>query len=306
MGTLMIGYDVEAGTSGDLLAGQTSMTGAEVTRRFAEKAKSIHQKHGLPGTLFVVGQKFENEAETFAPLVGDPYLELAQHSYSHMALKPCLKDVEGRLELWDWPTAFDAQEAETELVKANDAFASAIGSACHGLSAPFSYFLGFVDRPDLLAVLRKCGIRYLRSFHLNKETTGRREPLPLNFRPFHYGSQGYPEIIDFCVKGYSDVGWALKYGWDSAESYLNYVKHSIDMVNASDAVWGLVAHDFSLIHYDSNLQLLDEILSYASKTGIETTTFGDMYDRLSADSAFMEAGQPEVDWRVVYSPRTAG
>jgi hypothetical protein len=78
------------------------------------------------------------------------------------------------------------------------------------------------------------------------------------------------------------------------------------MVNASDAVWGLVAHDFSLIHYDSDLLLLDEILSYASKVGIEMTTFGNMYDRLSTDSAFMEAGQPEVDWRIVYSPRMAG
>ena len=77
MGTLMIGYDVEAGTSGDLLAGKTSMTGTEVTKRFVEKAKSIHQKHELPGTLFVVGQKFANEAETFAPLVGDPYLAIS-------------------------------------------------------------------------------------------------------------------------------------------------------------------------------------------------------------------------------------
>ncbi len=306
MGALMIGYDVEAGTSGDLIADKTAMTGTEVTKQFVEKARAIHQKHGLPATLFVVGQKFVTQPETFAPLVKDPYLELAQHTFSHMALKPCLKDVGGRLELCDWPTALDAQEAEAELAKANDAFESALGISCRGLSAPFCYFLGFVDRPDLLAALRKCGIRYLRSFHLNKETAARRESLPLDFRPFHYGPQGYPEIIDFCIKGLSDVGWALKYGWDSAESYLNYVKHSIDVVNASDAVWGMVAHDFSLIHYSPDLQLLDEILSYASKVGIETAAFGEMYDRLSSDPTFASGGQPEVDWRVVFSPRSAG
>src|SRR5215203_4484018 len=75
MGTLLIGYDVEWLGEGD------------VTPRFLEQARSLHNQLGVPATLFVVGQTLERWVPQFQAIAGDPLFDIQQHTYSHQLLK---------------------------------------------------------------------------------------------------------------------------------------------------------------------------------------------------------------------------
>ena len=75
MGTLLIGYDVEWRGDGD------------VTPHFLEQARSLHDRLGIPATLFVVGQTLERWVPQFQAIAQDPLFDLQQHTYSHQLLK---------------------------------------------------------------------------------------------------------------------------------------------------------------------------------------------------------------------------
>jgi peptidoglycan/xylan/chitin deacetylase (PgdA/CDA1 family) len=299
---LLIGYDVEAGTSGDLVRETRGVDGKEITEQFLRRASDLHNSYGLPGTMFVVGKKVEDGANSFSPYVGSSVLEFQQHTYAHLALKPCVRDTNGKLGIIDWPTAKSNDEVRTQVRTANRVMEEKLGIRCTGLSAPFGYFMGFSDRPDILTVLRDEGIRYVRSFQLNKEVAALSEPFPLDFDAFTYEPQGFPDILEFCFKGYSDVGWALKYGWDSRDEYVNYLKHSIDVVERTSSVWGIVMHDWSLVQFDKNLSVLEDVLSYARRRAADLVSFGEARERLVSDPRLAVRKR---NWRVVYGRATA-
>jgi len=300
---LLIGYDVEAGTSGDLLRTTRTEGGADVTRMFFDRATRLHERYGLPGTLFVVGEKVAAEADVFAAHVGNPLLEFQQHTYSHVALKPSVLDADGKLELADWPTARNVDVAREEIRRASVAFMSHLGIRCTGLSAPYGCFMGLVDRPDLLEVLRTEDIRYVRSFHLNKEIADLADPLPVDFDLFSYGPQGFPEILEVCLKGYSDVKWALKYGWEARESYVDYVKYSLDIVERAHSVWALVLHDWVQMELSRDLAILDEIFSHVKRRRIEVRSFGELYARFRSDPSMLRRENARRCWEVTFSRR---
>jgi peptidoglycan/xylan/chitin deacetylase (PgdA/CDA1 family) len=251
----------------------------------------------LPGTLFVVAKKIEDDASSFAPYTNSAMLEFQQHTYTHLALKACMRDTDGTLGIVDWPTAQSGDDVRAEVRTANRILEQKLGIRCHGLSAPFGYFMGFADRPDILKILHEEGIRYVRSFQLNKEGRALAEPLPLDFDLFSYEPQGYPDILEFCFKGHSDVGWALKYGWESRDEYVNYLKHSIDIVERTNSVWGIVMHDWSLVQFDRDLSVLADVLAYARQRSAEVVTFGQAYERLISSPNLARRTRT---WRVVY------
>jgi len=300
---LLIGYDVEAGTNGDLLRTTRTTCGADVTRLFLDRAKRLHDQYELPGTMFVVGEKLPPEIAVFGAHIGNPLLDFQQHTYTHVALKPSVVDTDGRLEFADWPMARNVEAAHEEIRRASAAFMSHLGRPCVGLSVPYGCFMGLVDRPDLLEVLRTEEIQYVRSFHLNKETADRADPLPVDFNVFSYEAQGFPEILELCLKGYSDVKWALKYGWEARESYVDYVKYSLDIVERAHAVWVLALHDWVQMEFNEDLAILDEIFSHVKRRHIEVRSFGELYARFRSDASMLRREKTRQRWEVTFSRR---
>lgn len=298
MGVFLVGYDVEAGTSGDHDAQKRELSASEVTKRTLERAADMHGKHEIPASLFVVGKKLETEVETYRPLVHHPFMDVQQHTYNHQSLKPVVITRGGKVELHDFPTFGTASEIQDDIRKTNKLFEDTLGVMCTGLSTPFAYFMGLADRPDILRVLHDEGIRYFRSFHLNKEPFAIREPLPFEYHPFDHAAQGFPDMIDFCIKGYSDVTWALRFGWKAAEGFVSYVKQALHIIEQTDAVWGLVLHDWSLFKIDSTISVVDEILEYACKLEIECLSFQQAYDRFVGTPFVRDGEHRKVDWRV--------
>jgi peptidoglycan/xylan/chitin deacetylase (PgdA/CDA1 family) len=298
MGIFLIGYDVESGTSGDHMIGQREISNEQLTNSFMESIADIHEKNQTPGTLFVIGKKVEEDFKSFRPYLSHKWLEFQQHTYNHFALKPVVVTKNGKINIQDFPTYKTAREIEKDIRKTNSIFKSQLGVQCIGLSTPFAYFMGLADRPDILEVLKNEGIKYIRSFHLNKEVFELRDPLPFDYDPFFYDSQGFPDILEFCVKGYSDVTWALRYGWESAEGFVSYVKQSLHMLERTDSVWGLVVHDWSLYEIDNKFRAIDEIITYAKKVDIEILSFSDAYTKLAESEIAKATEKRKVDWKV--------
>lgn len=298
-----MGYDVEAGTSGDHNAGTRDFADSEVTKRTIERVAGLHEKHEVPGTLFVVGRKIESEPDIYRPLVDHRYLDIEQHTYDHTSLKPVVVTRGGKVELQDFPTHQTAEDVRADIRKTNAVFKDLLGITCRGLSTPFAYFMGLADRPDILAALDGEGIKYFRSFHLNKEPFAIREPLPFEYHPFDHTAQGFPDTVDFCIKGYSDVTWALRFGWDASEGFISYVKQALHVVEQTDSVWGLVLHDWSIYKIDPSIKIVAEILQYATRLDVEILSFGEAYDRLVGTPFVRDVDHRKVDWRVNFVRR---
>lgn len=298
MGIFIIGYDVESGTSGDHMINKREISSEKLTNLFMENIAGIHEKQQTPGTLFITGKKVEQDYDSFKPYINNKWLEFQQHTYDHFALKPVVVTKNGKVNIQDFPTFKTAKEIQVDIQKTNSIFKSQLGVECFGLSTPFAYFMGLADRPDILEVLQKEGIKYIRSFHLNKEVFELRDPLPFDYDPFFYESQGFPEMLDFCIKGYSDVTWALRYGWKSAEGFVSYVKQSLHMIERTNSVWGLVVHDWSLYKIDNKFKAIEEIIEYAKRMDIEILSFQDAYKKLIKLKTEEVKDSNFVDWKV--------
>jgi hypothetical protein len=204
----------------------------------------------------------------------------------------------GKVELFDFPTILDVGEIQRDIRKTNMIFQEKLGVQCKGLSTPFAYFMGLSDRPDIVKALHAEGIRYVRSFHLNKEVFEIREPLPFDYHPFDYGAQGFPDMLELCIKGYSDVTWALRFGWDAAEGFISYVKESLHTIEKTDSVWGLVVHDWSLYKIQNDFRVMEEILQYARQRDIRILSFNEAYAQLLDSPLVKDSSRRKVDWRV--------
>jgi peptidoglycan/xylan/chitin deacetylase (PgdA/CDA1 family) len=263
-------------------------------RRTAE----IHSKYELPGTLFIVGRLLERDSDVFRPYVTHKWLDFQQHTYDHTSLKPVVVTRRGKVELFDFPTLLDVGDIKKDIRKTNLIFQEKLGVKCRGLSTPFAYFMGLADRPDIVKALHAEGIRYVRSFHLNKEVFEIREPLPFDYHPFDYGPQGCPDMLEFCIKGYSDVTWALRFGWDAAEGFVSYVKQALHTIEKTDSVWGLVVHDWSLYKIQNDFQVMEEILHYARQRDIKIVSFNEAYEQLLNSALVKDSSCRKVDWKV--------
>jgi peptidoglycan/xylan/chitin deacetylase (PgdA/CDA1 family) len=64
MGTMLIGYNVE-------------------WRAVPRATRSLHNRLGVPATLFVVGQTLERWVSQFQAIADDPLVDIQQHTYTH-------------------------------------------------------------------------------------------------------------------------------------------------------------------------------------------------------------------------------
>ncbi len=300
MGMFLIGYDVECGTPGDHFHASKNVEMVQKeTEKFVSTASAIHESYKIPATFFICGDLLSKTSDIFKAHVENPYLDFQQHTWSHKSLKPAVVTHNGRVDLFDWPTAVTLDEIRWEIGETNKLFKEKLGITCRGLSTPFAYFMGLADRPDILKILHEEGIEYFRSFHLNKEELSIREPLPFEYHPFSHPTQGFPTMIDFCIKGYSDVTWALRFGWDAADGFVSYIKQALHLIETSDYVWTLVLHDWSMMKISDSLAVVDEILHYITKNlDLEVLTFDSAYDKLLKSPMIAQNMGRTVDWKI--------
>jgi len=259
-GTLLIGYDVES--SGD----------PSIVRRFLQKAEEVHSDLSAPCTFFLVGKVVEANREELAELRRRCDLfDYEQHTYSHMLLKTvCIDDGQKVSLVKGGPP----EEIEREVSRTNQILAQHLGVECWGLTGPWGYYRGLCDRPDLLEILDRNGIRFLRTYARNEKDF---QPVSFEIQPFWYKLQGFPNLLEMGIHGWQDVYWRSINGWENTKGYLDLLKDTVDMVAKRGLVWSYGAHDWSAIKSDSEMSVMRGFIQYAKDRGLRMMDYRSFY-----------------------------
>lgn len=260
MATFLIGYDVEHQDTA-------------VTRAFLERAIEVHTQLQAPATFFVVGQTLEKNVDVFRAIAGNPLFDVQQHTYSHVLLKTVCQENEQGVRLFPGVTL---ERIHDEVQKTSALIEETLGLSCRGLTGPYNYYRGLMDRPDILEIVWDCGIRYLRTYGRDAHDW---QPVPFDVQPFWYGPQGFPGLLEMGITGWQDCILREQLGWSNLDGYLAAVTSDLDHVVRHNLVWSYAQHDWSSIRDDPTMRLTEALLRAVKEREIEIVHYDAYYER---------------------------
>lgn len=261
-GTILIGYDVEAGGNPSL------------TRSFLDTALEVHKQLELPCTFFLLGRVVEENAEELKRFVDHPLFDLQQHTYSHTLLKSVIIEYEdGRQELVRGGTMEQIRE---DISRGSEVMREKLSIEPIGLCGPWGYYRGLADRPDLLEVLDSLGIKFIRSYGRNHRDY---QPVRYSVQPFWYSAQGFPHILEIPIQGWQDYYLRRKLGWEQVDAFTNWVLADMDVVSSNAYVWSYCQHDGSSTA-DPELRTIRAMAERGRELGIKFMTHKEYYQSL--------------------------
>jgi peptidoglycan/xylan/chitin deacetylase (PgdA/CDA1 family) len=253
-------------------------------------AAQLHRQLQVPWTIFVTGKTLQARTADILAVANDPLVEIAQHTYNHTLLKSIFMDPrDGRpCPHGGGCTYFrpggSLEQIRQEVATTQHLIEQLLARRCMGLTGPWGYYRGLLDRPDILDILYQCGIRYLRTYARDHRDC---QPTPFDVQPFFYHQQGFPDMLELGVQGYQD-----DFYWDRFDDrrhgpdYLHYLLAMVDQVVTADLVWSVCAHD----HHTETLEAFEQtkgawlrpLLQAALEGGVRFMTCGDFYRSRSA------------------------
>lgn len=270
-GTLLIGYDVEripGRVPGEAWVGQP--VPEDATDVFLQNVLRIHREVGVPATLFVVGCKIERYRPPLEACLRSGRFEIAQHTQEHRPLKTVVEESAENIYLPAVP--FD--QIEEQLARPVELLQKHLGVHCRGVTAPYSYYRGLADRPDILEIIARCQMSYVRSYGRNSVDYF---PLGWEVQPFWYSRQGFPDLLETPMQGWIDAQWRREHGWENWAAYHAYLKGRIDELEGNGLCWSLCQHDWTSVFYDEHLIWTRRLLEYAAER-VNIVTYEAFYE----------------------------
>jgi len=231
-GTIVFGIDVE--------------TASEDAVGFAKYGAALFRDLGAAVTWYLTGKTLERHADVFRPFEQDDLIELQGHTYDHVLLKTVLMRIPPGLRIhgstgWHLQRGAAPAQVDEDLAKCQRVFREVLGRPATALTGPWGYYRGLGDRPDLLEIVRRHGFRILRTFARNAEDG---QPVPLEWQPFFYDVQGFPEILECMVHDYQDdFYWRAFVQPGKGQTYFDHLKAVARKVAEEDLTWSLCSHD---------------------------------------------------------------
>ncbi len=274
-GLIIFGYDIESASS--------------ATSGFLQGAQQLHQKHDVPWTIYLTGQTLAARVADVQVVISDPLLSVGQHTYNHVLLKSVyMKPDDGKPIHGQFPNFFHSggtlEQIQEEIGSTQDLIRQLLGIECQGLTGPWGYYRGLVDRPDILQVLSDNGIRWVRT---NARDYRDCQPTPFSEQPFFYVDQGFPDILELGVQGYQD-----DFYWDRfddrqfGDTYKDYLFAMLEKVANEKLVWNVCSHDHGTIDMDSFSRIkgdwIEMLIIQAKSLGIQFGTPPDLYEQMTA------------------------
>ncbi|MBI4979451.1 MAG: polysaccharide deacetylase family protein [Spirochaetes bacterium] len=276
--TLLIGYDVERVSGrvpGEKWVGQPVPENA--TAVFLERIAEVHGELRVPATIFMLGRNIEKNLRALEKCVTTGMFEIAQHTQDHYPLKTIIEEDGSRVYL----RGLDFDAIEEQIAKPMELLKKYLGIDCRGVTAPYTYYRGLSDRPDILDIIDRCGLSYVRSYGRNSRDYF---PLSWDVQPFRYERQGFPAILEIPIQGWIDAQWRHDNGWEKTEEYFNFLTGQVDRIKDENICWSHVQHDWTSILHDKQLHWTEKFIAYASKS-LTTKTHCDYYRSVMPASA---------------------
>ena len=272
-GTLLIGYDVEripGRVPGEKWVGQPLPH--DTAERFLEAAVRVHHELRVPATLFVVGCNIQRLRPQLEACLASGWFEIAQHTHDHFPLKTVVEESPDNVYLPGLP----ADRIEEQLARPVELLQRHLGVRCQGVTAPYSYYRGLADRPEILEIIARHGMSYVRSYGRNSKDYF---PLGWEVQPFWYDRQGFPTLLETPMQGWIDAQWRREHGWQNWAAYHDYLKEQVDRVAAGGLCWSHCQHDWTSVLYDEPLAWTRQFIQYAAQR-LEILTHFQFYERM--------------------------
>jgi hypothetical protein len=169
-------------------------------------------------------------------------------------------------------------EIDRDLARCQRVFEAVLARRAVGLTGPWGYYRGLGDRPDLLELVHGRGFRILRTFARN-ERDG--QPVPVEWQPFLYTVQGFPDTLEILVHDYQDDFYFMAFeGAADASTYPAHLHKVADRVARDGLVWSLCSHDHHCETPDAfreKTAWLCDLIQYAKSAGIRFLTASEYY-----------------------------
>ena len=275
MATLVVGYNVEY------------LKDESLTEKFLRQVRLVHQGLEAPCTLYLLGEVVKEHRAALEVLAGNPLFDL--QIAVRRPLKTVCQVVQGKTTLWRGASLGDIEE---EIAETASLLKESFGLEARGLSSPLGYYRGLMDRPDVLEVLSRNGVRFCRTYGRDSSDW---QPLEFSIEPFWYTSQGFSHILEFPGQGWQDSLIRPLYGWDEVAGYVDYLKGDLDeTARRRDLVWSYWAHDWAAIRQDEELSIISDLLRYAREQDVEIETQQHAYYLLREREDGAERNKPEA------------
>ena len=286
MGTILIGYDTEAGS-----VYEASIEPAKILEKSIRAIADLHVELGVPATFFIVGKTIEMGHRTLKKLREHPDLfDLQQHTYSHLPLKSVNPDEATAAINNDTNVVGGSlRRIEAEVRRTSELLRRHLDAECTGIRGPWGYYLGLLDRPDIVRVLARNGIEFTSTYLRNRQDGF---PLPMGVQPFDYGEQGSPGVVEIPSQDWIDCQWRVLYGWARTRAFARHLTGVAGRVSRSELVWGTCFHDWSVITMDPELTVMRSLLTAAKEMGLDIMSYKD-YGRRFASKASRRAGSTD-------------
>jgi len=273
MSCLLLGYDVETSCIEDDER-QYTMDG-KATEVFIASARRIHEELEAPCTLYITGITLRNFRTSLAALHGHPLFDMQSHTYDHIRFKTVMdRRIDGKTTLYPGGEPIDIAISVARNKSLIEEF---FGTECIGVCTPYGSYRGLSDRIDLLTILNKLGVKFVRSYGRNHHDAS---PVDIDIQPFWYGAQGYPDILEIMFHGWIDAHYRRLVGYEDWDAYVSETKKWIDMAVEKDLDLSLCQHDWTSVLHDRDMQYTKEILGYAKRRGCQLCTATDYYSSI--------------------------
>lgn len=260
---LLIGYDVE------------TQCRSKTTIKFLELAPKIHEEYNAPCTFFVLGKTLICHLDEFRRLINrySDIVDIQQHTFSHIPFKTIVIEYRGYRVI----KSAHPERIRTEIQITSFLLNKLLGVDCIGLTTPWCYYRGLLDRPDILEILWESGIKFVRSWGRNEKDS---LPVSLDIQPFWYDEivKNYPPILECCIQGWHDN--TLKERLRSKEEYLSYVKKMIDEIVNRKLIWSYCQHDHSSFWKDPDMSITEKLIEYALENNVIIMSYKQFYEEM--------------------------
>jgi peptidoglycan/xylan/chitin deacetylase (PgdA/CDA1 family) len=267
-------YDVE---SGDCL-------------RACQKIVAVHKRMEMPATFFIVGQVLKAKPKEFRRLLDDELFEVASHTYTHHMYA----DHE-----WCGP-GMPIEEALADVLKTKEYIEELFERPVAGIRPVCGFSNGLKSHPEVIGAIKEAGHAYISS-----QLWGPDLSMPaLLAEPFSYSEQGFPDMWELPGHGWHENLLKDNNRWGPKRLTLwpplmpeavpaGFVKTAKDEFDVNKVFLerakkrrstfvSLIWHPWSLYGFDSAMEMLELTFKHVRKLGLNPTTYGDLYRKVSA------------------------
>ena len=280
-GTIILGYDVE--------------TASDNTAGFLEGAERLHDKYEVPWTIYLTGATLESRVDDVRRVQGNPLMAIGQHTFNHVLLKSVyMMPGDGKPVHGAAPNFFKQggalEQVREEIERTQRLMRDLLGMECRGLTGPWGYYRGLLDRTDILQILQDVGIQWIRTYARDFRDC---QPTPFSVQPFFYADQGFDDILELGIQGYQDdFYWERFDDRRYGKTYQDYLYAMLEEVARRDWVWNICSHD----HGTQTVEMFDEtkgkwmedMILRARDLGIRFVSPVDFYEEMKGKAGRVE------------------